>query len=126
MKALVIGSGPSGVHFARQALARGWAVTMVDVGFNREPPAAPHATFDALKTELEDPIDYFLGENLEGVALPGGTGSYYQLPPSKAYVFRRPVGVDLEARSLAPLLSLPAEDWQKPGPRGPMSGRQTI
>ncbi len=115
MKALVIGSGPSGVHFARQALVRGWAVTMVDVGFHREPPAAPLATFDGLKTELKDPVDYFLGENLEGVALPGDTASFYQFPPSKAYVFRRPVGVDLEARSLAPLLSFAsgglAEIW---------------
>ncbi len=115
MKVLVIGSGPSGVHFARQALACGWAVTMVDVGFHRQPSPAPRADFDTLKTELEDPVDYFLGENLEGVALPGNTASFYQHPPSKSYVFRRPVGVDVEAKAMEPVLSFAtgglAEAW---------------
>ena len=115
MKALVIGSGPSGVHFARQALANGWAVSMVDVGFPRSAPVAPEATFDELKTTLDDPIDYFLGPNLEGVALPMGSDSYYQHPPSKDYVFRQPEGVAVETKTIEPMLSYArgglAEAW---------------
>lgn len=86
MKVIVVGSGPSGVHFAQTALAMGREVLMLDVGHERPMPAAPGAAFDDLKRRLDDPAGYLLGDDFQGVTLPGGTGEYYGLPPSKEYV----------------------------------------
>lgn len=91
MKILVVGSGPSGVHFALTALRKGHRVTMLDVGNSRAPVAAPAASFLGLKSELPDPAAYFLGPDYGGITLPpahaGEAAEYYGLPPSKDYVF---------------------------------------
>ena len=85
---VVVGSGPSGVHFAQTALEKGCEVTMLDVGHQRPPAVEPDATFDELKHRLADPVAYLLGEKFEGVTLPGGAGEYYGLPPSKSFVLK--------------------------------------
>ena len=58
----VIGSGPSGVHFARVALARGQRVTMLDIGLQKPASVLPDASLQGLKRELDDPSRWFLGE----------------------------------------------------------------
>lgn len=45
----VVGSGPSGVHFAQTALDKGYEVTLVDAGRSRPADVLPGARFDELK-----------------------------------------------------------------------------
>jgi hypothetical protein len=112
---LVVGSGPSGVHFAQQALSRGHEITLLDVGYPKPEPVAPEATFDGLKTAIADPAEYFLGKEGEGVVYPSGHGSYYGHPPSKNYVFRMPEGFQVRSTSMEALFSFArgglAEAW---------------
>jgi len=86
----VVGSGPSGVHFALTLLRKGVSVHMVDAGREGSPPLNPSADFVALRDALEDPVAYFLGEDLYGLALPGAEGEFYGFPPQKRFVFERP------------------------------------
>ena len=112
---VVVGSGPSGVHFALSVLRKGYDVTMVDVGFPKPAVVAPDATFRGLKENLDDPVRYFLGEKFEGVVLPQPGREYYGIPPSKSYVFRTPAGFDNVTRGFAPLFGFAqggiAEVW---------------
>jgi choline dehydrogenase-like flavoprotein len=102
---LVVGSGPSGVHFAQTALEKGFAVTMVDVG--RSAPAAilPDRRFDQLKDDLDDAVGYFLGSRYQGVLLPDFGREYYGIPPSKQYVFEDPAVFARSAEGFDPLFS---------------------
>lgn len=86
MKFVIVGSGPSGVHFAQTVLERGHEVLMLDVGHERPAPVLPDAPFDELKQRLDDPAGYLLGNDFQGVTLPGGAGEYYGLPPSQEFV----------------------------------------
>ena len=86
---LVVGSGASGVHFAQTALEKGLHVTMVDVGGEESAAPLPSATFDQLKEQLDDPVDYFLGAGFEGVVLPDDAGEYYGFPPGKQVAVER-------------------------------------
>ncbi len=112
---MVVGSGAAGVHFALTALERGHDVTMLDVGNERPPAVAPHATFDGLKSELPDPVAYFLGEQGEGVVYPSTSASYYGHPPSKQYVFDKPREFRTQATAMSPRFSFArgglAEAW---------------
>jgi len=114
-RVLVVGSGPSGVHFAQQALSRGHEVTLADVGYARPRPVAPEASFDSLKTSIADPVSYFLGERGEGVVYPASRPSYYGHPPSKEYVFRHPSQFRARTGAMAPVFSFArgglAEAW---------------
>ena len=103
---LVVGSGPSAVHFAETALAKGWAVTMVDVGRQAPAPVLPDARFDQLKDELDDPAGYFLGGDYSGVVLPDFDKEYYGIPPSKQYVFEDPAVFSSLSDGFDPLFSL--------------------
>lgn len=111
----VVGSGPSGVHFAQSALERGFRVTLVDVGHAGEAPPLPGVGFEGLKDRLEDPAQYFLGDNYDGVVLPTATREYYGLPPSKNYVFEPLPGFELSTDGFEPLTSFArgglAEAW---------------
>ncbi|MFN0178754.1 MAG: GMC oxidoreductase [Gemmatimonadales bacterium] len=115
MHLLIVGSGASGVHLAITALERGIRVTMIDAGFERPPATLPTASFDRLKTELADPVGYFLGLRGEGVVYPATKSSYYGHPPSKQYVFRTPARFAVEAHRMSPLFSFAtgglAEAW---------------
>lgn len=119
MKVVVVGSGPSGLHFAQTVLERGHEVELVDVGMPKPPIAAPDLDFTALKGGLDDPVGYFVGADLSQAVIPAPDGAgddeYYGIPPSKAYVFETPPQFDFAARGFAPLFSFAAgglaETW---------------
>lgn len=99
----MVGSGASGVHFALTALQRGHQVLLLDVGYERPKVPLPDATFDGLKSGLDDPVRYFLGTQWDGVTYPkGGEGSFYQHPPSKSYVFHRPATFPVSSDAINP------------------------
>jgi len=114
-KILIVGSGASGVHFALSALKKGYEVVMLDVGHTKPAPVNPEDTFSDLKTNLRDPVSYFLGENFEAVVHPGSKGEYYGFPPNKSYVFSKPRNFNLSTQGFEPLLSFArgglAEAW---------------
>jgi choline dehydrogenase-like flavoprotein len=108
VKVLVVGSGPSGVHFALTALRKNHDVVMLDVGRARPKTVLPEEDFLGLKRRLQDPAGYFLGRDLGAISVPGGDGEYYGLPPSKDYVFDRPGDFSLVEDGLSPLVSFAA------------------
>ena len=99
---LIVGSGPSGVHFALSVLRKGYDVTMVDVGYPKPAAIEPAMSFRTLKDHLDDPADYFLGARFQGVVLPHPGREYYGLPPSKDYVLRVPAGAEHAAHGFSP------------------------
>lgn len=108
MKVLVVGSGPSGVHFALTALRKNHHVVMLDVGRARPQTVLPEEDFLGLKRRLPDPAGYFLGRDLGAISVPGDNDEYYGLPPSKDYVFERPADFSLNEDGLSPLVSFAA------------------
>jgi choline dehydrogenase-like flavoprotein len=102
---LVVGSGPSGVHFAETALDMGYDVTMVDVGRQASGAELPEARFDQLKDQLADPVGYFLGNSYEGAVLPDFDREYYGIPPSKQYAFEDPARFVRSSDGFEPLFS---------------------
>ena len=119
MKILVVGSGPSGVHFALTALRNHHQVVMLDVGRARPDTVLPEEDFPGLKSRLQDPAGYFLGREFAAISLPaaerGHDKEYYGLPPSKDYVFDRPAQFSTLEDGLSPLVSFAAgglaESW---------------
>jgi choline dehydrogenase-like flavoprotein len=119
VKVLVVGSGPSGVHFALTALRKGHKVVMLDVGRARPESVLPEEDFLGLKHRLPDPAGYFLGPQFDAISLPasepGKDQEYYGLPPSKSYVFDRPEAFSMVLDGFAPLVSFAAgglaESW---------------
>lgn len=119
MKILVVGSGPSGVHFALTALRKNHRVVMLDVGRQRPTPALPDADFGGLKSGLQDPARYFLGADFGAISVPqpepGEDQEYYGLPPSKDYVFERPAQFSVVQDGFSPMISFAAgglaESW---------------
>jgi choline dehydrogenase-like flavoprotein len=114
-RVLVVGSGASGVHFALTALKKGHTCIMLDVGNHRPPAVNPKDTFNELKSNLTDPVAYFLGRNYEALVHPGSEGEYYGFPPNKSYVFAKPSAFALETAGFEPLFSFArgglAETW---------------
>jgi choline dehydrogenase-like flavoprotein len=113
---IVVGSGASGVHFALTALEKGHEVTMVDAGRNgRQAQPLPGGHLNALKEQLADPVEYFLGSRFEGALLPDLDEEYYGVPPHKQYIFETPGDFAVSARGFAPLFSFAqgglAEAW---------------
>ena len=112
---VVVGSGPSGVHFAQTLLEKGYAVTMVDVGNAKPAAVLPDLDFSQLKDELPDPTEYFLGRHFTGVVLPDRMKEYYGFPPNKEYVFDAPGGFHVDSSGFEPLFSYArgglAEAW---------------
>lgn len=106
--AIVVGSGPSGVHLAQTLLDRGRSVTMLDVGREKPAPVLPQSDFDGIKTQLDDPAAYFLGPEGEGIVFPGDHAQYFAHPPSKDYVFAERAGFDVETTNFAPAISFAA------------------
>ena len=103
---LIVGSGASGVHFARRCLANGVAVTMLDVGNPRHRPTHPELDFADLKAELPDPVREFLGADYSALELPhDDSAEYYGFPPSKDYVFQSEASADHVGRGFNPLFS---------------------
>ncbi len=102
---VIVGAGASAVHFAATALELGRRVVMLDVGRSPAPPAAPAASLNDLKRDLDDPVRYFLGADYESLILPTETSEYYGFPPSKSYVFAPLPGHEIVARGFQPLQS---------------------
>ena len=76
---LVVGSGPSGVHAAQAALARGATVGLVDVGHVDDTYAAitPDRPFSEVRAEDPHQQRYFLGLQQEGLRpVPGEVGGH--------------------------------------------------
>lgn len=103
-RAHVVGSGPSGVHFAWTLLERGWDVTLLDVGRSAEEPVRPDAHLLRLKDELDDPVAYFLGRDASGVVFPSADAEVYGFPPGRQFIFDAPPDATFEAEGFAPLL----------------------
>lgn len=104
-KILIVGSGASGVHFALSVLKKGCDVTMLDVGYRKPDIANPNENINELKTNLEDPVDYFLGNNFESFISPDNDSEYYGFPPNKSYVFSKPPQFSFSSSGFAPLFS---------------------
>ncbi len=113
-KITIVGSGASGVHFADSLLDLGYEVRMIDVGYSGPEPVMKDATFNQLKDKLEDPVNYFLGENFESV-IPSDSSEVYEFPPNKKFVFKIPPGYKTSLKGFAPHLSFAkgglAEAW---------------
>ena len=107
MKILVIGSGPTGVHFALSALKKNHHVTMLDVGIQGAPVPLPEENFVGLKERLEDPVSYFLGAGSKGAVIPSADTrlDYYNLPAAKDYVFETPEYFRYSTHGIYPLVS---------------------
>lgn len=106
---VVVGSGPSGVHFALTLLERGRRVVMLDVGRRRPEPVHPELDLNGLKSGLADPAAYLLGEDFEALVLPEDEESeYYGFPPSKSYIFEGISSYQERTRGFAPLTSFAA------------------
>jgi choline dehydrogenase-like flavoprotein len=108
MRAVIVGSGATGVHFAATLLERGHDVLMRDVGHERPAPVSPQSDFDGLKDTLEDPAGYFLGEHGEAVVYPGPGAKFYGFPPSKTYVFNSPKRFVSEEKGFSAVTSFAA------------------
>jgi choline dehydrogenase-like flavoprotein len=102
---VIIGAGASAVHAAQTALEAGRKVIMLDVGGVGAPPVMPGASLNQLKSDLKDPVAYFLGEDFSSLVLPTDGDEYYGLPPSKDYVFGGGLDRNVETKGFAPLWS---------------------
>lgn len=102
---VVVGAGPTAVHFALSLLKKGRAVTLLDVGYSGQPPVRPEDTLQKLKENLPDPAEYFLGKDFAGVLLPDIEKEYYGIPPGKQYVFRNAGDFRFRSRGFEPLFS---------------------
>ncbi|MFI5320805.1 MAG: GMC oxidoreductase [Myxococcota bacterium] len=105
---VVIGAGPSGLHFARTLLERGIAVTLVDAGRQRGAAPRPELTLDGLKRELPDATEFFLGREWQAFVRPDREDEYYGLPPAKDYVFESAPGQATRSEGFEPLSSFAA------------------
>ena len=104
-KVVIVGSGASGVHFALSLLKKGYDVIMLDVGRTGDEPVNKQDRFIDLKTSLQDPAAYFLGDDFSGVFLPDFKSEYYGIPPNKAYVLSDLDGFRVKTKGFSPLLS---------------------
>jgi choline dehydrogenase-like flavoprotein len=114
-KLLIVGSGASAVHFALSVLKKGYEVTMLDVGFEKPSPVNPQDSFIELKTNLPDPVQYFLGKNFESVIFPDNELEFYGFPPTKNFIFKHPPRFQYRSNGFTPLFSFAqgglAEAW---------------
>jgi choline dehydrogenase-like flavoprotein len=81
---------------------------MLDVGRKPPEPVPPAGTFHELKTNIKDPVRYFLGENFEALILPGNDAEYYALAPSKNYVIEEQEDFRTQTTGFRPLVSFAA------------------
>lgn len=114
-KVIIVGSGASGVHFALSLVKKNYEVIMLDVGYQRPEVSNPIDSFSDLKSNLDDPVDYFLGKDFEAVIYPDDDSEYYGFPPSKNYVFQKPPRFSYKSLGFSPLFSFAqgglAEVW---------------
>lgn len=77
-EAIVIGSGPAGVHAARALLDRGWGVTIVDGGHAAPEHLRGHdpGHFEDVRRNDPDQWRWFLGDDLSNIPLEGISGGH--------------------------------------------------
>ena len=85
---VVVGAGISGAHAALTLLERGVAVELWDVGRLERPFPAAGISFDDLKERLDDPVSYFLGDDLSGL-IPPAVPELLRYPPSRGFLVNR-------------------------------------
>lgn len=88
MKIVVIGGGVAASHAALTLLERGLAVEIWDVGREEAPASHPGVSFHALKAELADAQDYFLGPRLEAL-IPPGSDELLRYPPARRFLLSK-------------------------------------
>lgn len=114
-KIVIVGSGASGVHFALSLLRKGHQVKMLDVGHPPSNISNPEGSFNDLKSNLNDPIEYFLGKDFQAVIFPDSKAEYYGFPPNKDYVFNGIPYNQVRTIGFSPLMSFAegglAEVW---------------
>ena len=82
---VVVGGGVSGAHAALTLLERGHDVELWDVGRKEKPIPAHGATFHDLKSQLPDPVTFFLGTTLEAL-VPPTSSELLRYPPSRDFL----------------------------------------
>jgi choline dehydrogenase-like flavoprotein len=96
-------------------LEKGYEVVMLDVGRERPRAIPPAYDFATLKTELDDPVEYLLGERFGAVTYPSDGSEYYGIPPSKDYIFAALPGFEARTTGFSALFSFArgglAEAW---------------
>lgn len=111
----VIGSGASGVHFALSLINKGYKVKMIDVGYAKPDNLNLTDTYQELKQNLKDPVEYFLGKEFESVVSPEFAKEIYGFSPGKKYIFKRPKNFEVNENGFESLFSFAqgglAEAW---------------
>ena len=114
-KILVVGSGPSAVHFTKRALQNGHAVEIVDVGLDSEQEDKTTLNFNELKSELRDPASYFLGDSFAGVQVGDVSDNSIRIPQSRQHVISKIPQFNIDGSGFEPLYSFAkgglAEVW---------------
>ncbi len=105
---VVVGAGPSGLHFAQTLLERGRSVVLVDAGLERPAHERPELDLDGLKREHANSVEYFLGRDWQALVRPDAGSEYYGFPPSKDYVFAPAGRSAVRAEGFEPLFSFAA------------------
>lgn len=105
---VIVGSGPSGVHFAQTVLEAGQEVVLVDVGRQGLAAELPGSSLNDLKETLPDPVRYFLGNNYNSLIMPGSDGEYYGFPPNKRHIFETHPRFGYRLNGFSPLVSFAA------------------
>lgn len=106
--ALIVGSGPSGVHAAYPLVLGGRQVTLLDVGHEDRTyaPLIPKGPFVEIRQTDPQQCRYMLGERFEGVSF-GAVRPGAQLTPPRQYVVRDTQELTpVESSSFFPLESL--------------------
>ncbi|MDW8322993.1 MAG: GMC oxidoreductase [Burkholderiales bacterium] len=85
MKTVVVGGGVAASHAALTLLERGLAVEMWDVGREEPEIPLPGVDFHALKGALDDPVNYFLGTDLQAL-IPPGADELLRYPPARRFL----------------------------------------
>jgi choline dehydrogenase-like flavoprotein len=88
VKIVVVGAGVSGAHAALTLLERNFNVELWDVGREENPFPEKGATFQELKSRLDDPADYFLGDELVAMISPA-SNELLRYPPSRHFLMSR-------------------------------------
>ncbi|MBI3154324.1 MAG: GMC family oxidoreductase [Burkholderiales bacterium] len=85
MRVTVVGAGVAGCHAALTLLERGHEVDLWDVGRDDPVPALPGVGFHALKDELPQPVEHFLGTDLRAL-VPPVVPELLRYPPSRNFL----------------------------------------
>lgn len=112
---LVVGSGPSAVNFAKRALQNHHAVEIVDVGLDYHKRDQQALGYNELKSTLDDPARFFLGNEYEGIKIGDVSDNATRIPQSRQHVISQIPQFNIDSDSFNPLYSFAkgglAEVW---------------